>query len=73
VTHRPSGASRLATRRAPALGRTAAADAGVQAPIPMKSKMGRTAGIAERSVGHQDPGATSFSLMWKSAAQYLTE
>jgi dihydroxyacetone kinase-like protein len=51
----------------------AAAEAGVQATIPMKSKMGRAAWIAERSVGHQDPGATSFSLMWKSAVEYLTK
>ena len=50
----------------------AAADAGVKATIPMKSKMGRAAWIAERSVGHQDPGATSFYLMWKSAVEYLT-
>jgi dihydroxyacetone kinase-like protein len=38
----------------------------------MKAKMGRAAWIAERSVGHQDPGATSFYLMWKSAVEYLT-
>jgi len=50
----------------------AAAEAGVKATIPMKSKMGRAAWIAERSVGHQDPGATSFYLMWKSAVEYLT-
>jgi dihydroxyacetone kinase-like protein len=50
----------------------AAADAGVKATIPMKSKMGRAAWIAERSLGHQDPGATSFYLMWKSAVEYLT-
>jgi dihydroxyacetone kinase-like protein len=50
----------------------AAAEAGLQATIPMKAKMGRAAWIAERSVGHQDPGATSFYLMWKSAVEYLT-
>ena len=50
----------------------AAAEAGLKATIPMKSKMGRAAWIAERSVGHQDPGATSFYLMWKSAVEYLT-
>ena len=51
----------------------AAAEAGVQATIPLKAKVGRAAWIAERSVGHQDPGATSFSLMLKSAVEYLTE
>ena len=50
----------------------AAAETGLKATIPMKSKMGRAAWIAERSVGHQDPGATSFYLMWKSAVEYLT-
>ena len=50
----------------------AAAEAGVAATIPLKSRMGRAAWIAERSVGHQDPGATSFYLMWKAAVEYLT-
>ncbi len=48
-----------------------AAEAGVQATIPMKSKIGRAAWLADRSVGHQDPGATSFYLMWKSAVETL--
>ena len=50
----------------------AAAEAGVQATIPLKAKVGRAAWIAERSVGHPDPGATSFALMLKSAVGYLT-
>jgi dihydroxyacetone kinase-like protein len=50
----------------------AAAAAGVQATIPLKAQVGRAAWIAERSVGHPDPGATSFSLMLKSAVEYLT-
>ena len=50
----------------------AAAVAGVQATIPLKARVGRAAWIAERSVGHQDPGATSFALMLKSAVEYLT-
>jgi dihydroxyacetone kinase phosphoprotein-dependent L subunit len=49
----------------------AAAEAGVQATIPLKAQIGRAAWIAERSVGHQDPGATSFYLMLKSAVEYL--
>ena len=51
----------------------AAAAAGVQATIPLKAKVGRAAWIAERSVGHPDPGATSFTLMLKSAVEYLTK
>ena len=50
----------------------AAAEAGLAATIPLKAKVGRAAWIAERSVGHQDPGATSFYLMLKSAVEYLT-
>jgi phosphoenolpyruvate---glycerone phosphotransferase subunit DhaL len=49
----------------------AAAEAGLQATIPLRSKMGRGAWIADRTVGHQDPGATSFYLMWKTAVTYL--
>ncbi len=51
-----------------ALGRSLqAAEEGVRATIPLKSKIGRAAWLADRTVGHQDPGATSFYLMWKSA------
>jgi dihydroxyacetone kinase-like protein len=49
----------------------AAAEAGVQATIPMKSKIGRASWLADRTVGHQDPGATSFYLIWKSAVESL--
>lgn len=49
----------------------AAAEAGVQATIPMKSKIGRASWLADRTVGHQDPGATSFYLIWKSAVGSL--
>jgi dihydroxyacetone kinase-like protein len=50
-----------------------AAEEGVQATIPLKAQIGRAAWIAERSVGHQDPGATSFYLMLKSAVGYLAK
>ena len=49
----------------------AAAEAGLAATIPLKAKVGRAAWIAERAVGHQDPGATSFTLLLKSAVEYL--
>lgn len=48
-----------------------AAETGVKATIPLKSKVGRAAWLADRTLGHQDPGATSFYLMWKSAVEYL--
>lgn len=49
----------------------AAAEAGVKATIPLKSKIGRASWLADRTVGHQDPGATSFYLMWKSAVECI--
>ena len=56
----------------PALQATlAAAEAGVQATIPLKAKIGRAAWIADRTVGHPDPGATSFTLMLKAAVETL--
>ena len=58
---------------AEALGKTlAAAEEGMKATIPMKSKIGRASWLADRTVGHQDPGATSFYLMLQSAVQFLT-
>ncbi len=50
----------------------AAAEDGVQSTIPLKSRIGRASWLADRTVGHQDPGATSFFLMWKSVVTYLT-
>ena len=49
----------------------AAAETGVKATLPLQSKIGRAAWIGERTVGHQDPGATSFYLMFKSAVDHL--
>ena len=42
-----------------------AAEAGVEATKPMVATKGRASYLGERSVGHQDPGATSFTLMLK--------
>jgi dihydroxyacetone kinase-like protein len=41
----------------------AAMEAGVQATILLKATKGRASYLGERSVGHQDPGATSAYLM----------
>ena len=41
----------------------AAANQGMQDTIPMLAKRGRASYLGERSVGHQDPGATSAYLM----------
>jgi dihydroxyacetone kinase-like protein len=50
----------------------AAAEEGMKSTIPLTSKIGRAAWLADRTAGHQDPGATSFYLMWKSTVDYLT-
>lgn len=41
----------------------AAAEAGMKATIPMLATKGRASYLGERSIGHQDPGATSAYLM----------
>ena len=45
-----------------------AAHEGMKATIPMKALRGRASYLGERSIGHQDPGATSIYLMLKGAA-----
>src|SRR5205807_5958973 len=40
-----------------------AADAGALSTIPMLATKGRASYLGERSVGHQDPGATSAALV----------
>jgi dihydroxyacetone kinase-like protein len=41
----------------------AAAEVGMKDTIPMLAKKGRASYLGERSIGHQDPGATSAYLM----------
>jgi phosphoenolpyruvate---glycerone phosphotransferase subunit DhaL len=41
----------------------AAAEAGRDATIPMQARRGRASYLGERSIGHQDPGATSAALI----------
>ena len=45
-----------------------AAEAGMQSTIPMLATKGRASYLGERSVGHQDPGATSSWLILKTLA-----
>ncbi|MBH8561708.1 dihydroxyacetone kinase subunit L [Nostoc sp. CENA67] len=49
----------------------AAAKKGLQDTTPMLAKKGRASYLGERSVGHQDPGATSSYLMLKSLLETL--
>jgi dihydroxyacetone kinase-like protein len=41
----------------------AAADEGARSTVPMQARKGRASYLGERSVGHQDPGATSTALI----------
>jgi len=41
----------------------AAADEGARATVPMQARKGRASYLGERSIGHQDPGATSTALI----------
>jgi len=55
-------------REGMARARDAAVD-GWDATIPMLARKGRASYLGERSVGHQDPGATSVALLLQAAAE----
>lgn len=48
-----------------------AARRGMEATIPMLATKGRASYLGERSIGHQDPGATSSYLMLRAVADVL--
>lgn len=50
---------------------TEAADSGRDATVPLQARKGRASYLGERSIGHQDPGATSVALMFAAAATTL--
>jgi len=50
---------------------TSAAEEGMVATIPMLARKGRASYLGERSIGHQDPGATSSWLLIRSASETL--
>lgn len=45
----------------------AAAEAGMRATIPMQARKGRASYLGPRSIGHQDPGASSACLLVRAA------
>ena len=51
----------------------AAAEQGMKDTIPMLAKKGRASYLGERSIGHQDPGATSSYLLIKTMADVARE
>jgi dihydroxyacetone kinase-like protein len=46
----------------------AAAETGMRATVPMQARKGRASYLGPRSIGHQDPGATSSYLLLRAAA-----
>ena len=46
-----------------------AAEAGAEATRNMVAKFGRARNLGERSIGHQDPGATSMSMFFRGMAE----
>jgi len=45
------------------------AEQAVESTITMQARKGRASYLGERSIGHQDPGATSVMLMMKTLAE----
>jgi dihydroxyacetone kinase-like protein len=50
-----------------------AADEGARSTVPMQARKGRASYLGERSVGHQDPGATSVVLVVQALAAAVAE
>jgi phosphoenolpyruvate---glycerone phosphotransferase subunit DhaL len=50
----------------------AAAEDGMRATVPMLARKGRASYLGERSIGHQDPGATSTALIVAALEQAVT-
>lgn len=68
---RASLASGEAAERAVAAA-AAAAEEGAHATVPMQARKGRASYLAERSIGHQDPGATSVALVMRALERAVT-
>ncbi|MFF0570471.1 dihydroxyacetone kinase subunit DhaL [Streptomyces sp. NPDC004041] len=53
-------------------GAAEAARAGAVATVPMRARKGRASYLGDRSIGHQDPGATSAALLVETLAATAT-
>jgi dihydroxyacetone kinase-like protein len=51
----------------------AAAEEGMRSTVPMQAVFGRARWLGERSIGHQDPGATLIVLMLTSIVQSVSK
>ncbi|MDQ6816179.1 MAG: dihydroxyacetone kinase subunit DhaL [Actinomycetota bacterium] len=50
-----------------------AARAGAEATVPMRARKGRASYLGERSIGHQDPGATSAAIILAALSHAVAE
>lgn len=50
-----------------------AAEEGMRATVPLIARKGRASYLGERSVGHQDPGATSTALLFRTMADLAAQ
>lgn len=50
-----------------------AAEGGMKATTPLQARKGRASYLGERSIGHQDPGATSTYLLLNELAQVVQQ
>ena len=50
-----------------------AARAGAEATVPMQARKGRASYLGERSIGHQDPGATSAAIIVEALSRAVAQ
>ncbi len=50
----------------------AAAEEGARATLPLQARKGRASYLGQRSIGHQDPGATSTALILRALEQAVS-
>jgi dihydroxyacetone kinase-like protein len=54
-------------------GAARAAEEGARATTPMQARKGRASYLGERSIGHQDPGATSAALVMRALERAVSQ
>jgi dihydroxyacetone kinase-like protein len=65
--HSAADAGETVARAAEAAAR--AARDGAESTVPMRARKGRASYLGERSIGHQDPGATSAAIIVEALAR----
>jgi phosphoenolpyruvate---glycerone phosphotransferase subunit DhaL len=50
-----------------------AAEQGALATVPMQARKGRASYLGERSIGHQDPGATSSAMIVRALERAVSQ